>query len=149
MLTQCNAQEQSALPSAETLSAAPEVELQLLHGCVPSDATPDDDADHRRSTATEASARLEAWHGGGAWRQLCAQPWVRVLRLIATPAASVWAIYFVTLFIFPGFLSEDLASSALGSWFPVLLFLVYNASDWASRFVQAPHAWLLPLCAAR
>lgn len=59
-------------------------------------------------------------------------------------AADVWPhcaaltlVYVVTLSIFPGFLSEDVHSRALGDWYPLALMTVYNVADLAGKTVPA------------
>ncbi|KAK9832590.1 hypothetical protein WJX81_002002 [Elliptochloris bilobata] len=48
-------------------------------------------------------------------------------------AATIVLIYVVTLAIFPGVLAEDVSNSWLGSWYPVILILIYNLGDFAGK----------------
>lgn len=78
-----------------------------------------------------------------------AAEWLAVARTIRTPLAALWCVYAVTLSIFPGFLAEDVSDAALGSWYPVLLFLVFASTDCASRWLPAPRRSALIASAAR
>ncbi|KAI8463892.1 MAG: nucleoside transporter-domain-containing protein [Monoraphidium minutum] len=51
-------------------------------------------------------------------------------------------IYIITLSIFPGFLAEDVKNTALGSWYPVILFTVFNVGDMTGKLL--PHFSLAP-----
>ncbi|GBF92148.1 equilibrative nucleoside transporter [Raphidocelis subcapitata] len=55
---------------------------------------------------------------------------------------AMFFIYVVTLAIFPGFLAEDVKNAQLGSWYPVILFLVFNIGDLVGKL--APHFKLAP-----
>ena len=98
-------------------------------------------------------SRHRGSNAGAGWRhtghERRAPEWWHVLRLIAVPTASLFCVYLVTLAIFPGFLSEDVKSEALGSWYPVLLFLVFAAADCASRWLPVPPKWCLPASLTR
>mmetsp|Transcript_37257 Transcript_37257/g.88545 ORF Transcript_37257/g.88545 Transcript_37257/m.88545 type:complete len:152 (-) Transcript_37257:89-544(-) len=48
-------------------------------------------------------------------------------------AAALVLTYLVTLSIFPGFITDDVKSEALGDWLPVLLITVYNIGDLAGK----------------
>lgn len=67
---------------------------------------------------------------GGVWR-------ARWMSIIA-----MFSIYVVTLSIFPGFLAEDVKNIALGSWYPVILFIVFNIGDLVGKLT--PHFRLQP-----
>ena len=56
-----------------------------------------------------------------------------ILREIRPHAFSVACVYAVTLSIFPGVLAEDVASDALGDWYPVALIFVFNDPDVAGK----------------
>jgi equilibrative nucleoside transporter 1/2/3 len=43
--------------------------------------------------------------------------------------AALFLTYIATSSVFPGLLGEDSKSSSLGSWYPILLISLYNASD--------------------
>ncbi|XP_016487628.2 equilibrative nucleotide transporter 8-like [Nicotiana tabacum] len=58
-------------------------------------------------------------------------------RTIRWPAFGIFAIYTVTLSIFPGFLAENLESKLLKDWYPILLITVYNLSDFAGKSFTA------------
>ncbi|KAJ8562340.1 hypothetical protein K7X08_011631 [Anisodus acutangulus] len=60
-----------------------------------------------------------------------------VARTIKYPAFGVFAIYTVTLSIFPGFLAENLESKFLKDWYPILLITVYNLSDFVGKSFTA------------
>ena len=55
-------------------------------------------------------------------------------------------MYAVTLSIFPGVLAEDVASDALGDWYPVALITAFNAADVAGKAlpgrIPAAGEWL-------
>lgn len=69
--------------------------------------------------------------------------WV-MLHKLRMPATSIFLTYLVTLSIFPGFLSEDVQSQALGDWYPILLLFTFAITDYASRwFVIKDQAMLL------
>eukprot|EP01025_Chloroclados_australasicus_P061182 TRINITY_DN799_c0_g3_i6.p1 TRINITY_DN799_c0_g3~~TRINITY_DN799_c0_g3_i6.p1 ORF type:complete len:435 (+),score=37.55 TRINITY_DN799_c0_g3_i6:132-1436(+) len=57
----------------------------------------------------------------------------QVLRKIWREALTNVLIYVITLSIFPGFLTEDIESKALGSWYPVLLIFVFNIADFIGK----------------
>lgn len=40
----------------------------------------------------------------------------------------------MTLTIFPGVLAEDVHSDALGDWYIILLFLIYNIGDFVGKY---------------
>jgi hypothetical protein len=48
---------------------------------------------------------------------------------------SVFGVYVVTLAIFPGFLVEDITSSVMGDWYPILLMATFNAMDVVGKFM--------------
>jgi len=50
-------------------------------------------------------------------------------------AIDMLLIYLLTLFIFPGFLSEDTRSHSLGLWYTVVLIVMYNVWDLVGRYV--------------
>ncbi|XP_060171122.1 equilibrative nucleotide transporter 8 [Lycium barbarum] len=60
-----------------------------------------------------------------------------VARTIKYPAFGIFAIYTVTLSIFPGFLAENLESKILKDWYPILLITVYNVSDFVGKSFTA------------
>jgi Nucleoside transporter len=123
---------------AAAAPAAPDSRADALassHGREPLVAT--DSAGSKLGNGSWHSHRSGALDGAGAPAGR-APEWWRVLRLIAKPTAALFCVYLVTLAIFPGFLSEDVKSVALGSWYPVLLFLVFAAADCASRWAPAP-----------
>lgn len=74
-------------------------------------------------------------------------PWMRaragLLRIIRLPALSVATVFFATLAVFPGVLSEA-QSSSLGDWFPVLLFALFNGADTIGKALAAFRPALTP-----
>lgn len=60
-----------------------------------------------------------------------------VARLIQCPAFGVFAIYTVTLSIFPGFFAENIESNYLKDWYPILLITIYNVSDLVGKTLTA------------
>ncbi|TMW89732.1 hypothetical protein EJD97_016725 [Solanum chilense] len=60
-----------------------------------------------------------------------------VARAIKRPAFGIFAIYTVTLSIFPGFLAENLESSFLKDWYPIILITIYNVSDFVGKSLTA------------
>ncbi|KAF9624349.1 hypothetical protein IFM89_010375 [Coptis chinensis] len=50
-------------------------------------------------------------------------------KKILWPAMGIFIIYVVTLSIFPGYISENVESKALGDWYPILLITLYNFTD--------------------
>eukprot|EP00891_Asterochloris_glomerata_P003381 jgi/Astpho2/3381/Aster-x1144 len=64
-------------------------------------------------------------------------PTLRVARTIWQPLTSVFVLYACTLSLFPGVLAEDLKSSLLGSWYPVLLIFLFNVADWTGKMLPA------------
>ncbi|WIA31296.1 hypothetical protein OEZ86_002198 [Tetradesmus obliquus] len=80
--------------------------------------------------------------------------WTAVARLNWRLCVAVFVLYGCTLSIFPGFLAENVHSSLLGSWYPVLLIFTFNVTDFVGRctpdFGWLPqHTPLLLLCLAR
>jgi equilibrative nucleoside transporter 1/2/3 len=57
----------------------------------------------------------------------------------------VYAVYAVTLSIFPGVLAEDVSSAKLGSWYPLVLIACFNLFDVVGKAAPA----LAPALAAR
>lgn len=60
-----------------------------------------------------------------------------VARTIKCPAFGIFAIYTVTLSIFPGFLAENLESSVFKDWYPILLITIYNVADFVGKSFTA------------
>ncbi|KAJ9550983.1 hypothetical protein OSB04_015028 [Centaurea solstitialis] len=60
-----------------------------------------------------------------------------VARTIQWPALAVFIIYTVTLSIFPGFLAENLKSKLLKDWYPIMLIMTYNISDFVGKCLTA------------
>ena len=56
-----------------------------------------------------------------------------VLKSIWHYSAAIVLTYWVTFTLFPGSLTEDVASQALGDWYGILLITAYNLSDLAGR----------------
>ncbi|CAM6090185.1 unnamed protein product [Calypogeia fissa] len=54
-------------------------------------------------------------------------------------AAAMAITYVITLAIFPGFLTEDVTSAALGDWYPVLLIGCYNVFDLVGKSFPAKY----------
>ena len=54
----------------------------------------------------------------------------------------MYAVYAVTLSIFPGVLAEDVSSARLGSWYPVVLIACFNLFDVAGKAAPARFATL-------
>ncbi|OEL33979.1 Equilibrative nucleotide transporter 3 [Dichanthelium oligosanthes] len=50
-------------------------------------------------------------------------------------ALHVFLIYLLTLSVFPGFLSEDVGSHSLGSWYALVLIASYIAWDLIGRYL--------------
>ncbi|EPS58927.1 hypothetical protein M569_15884, partial [Genlisea aurea] len=50
-------------------------------------------------------------------------------------ALDIYAIYVLTLSIFPGFLYENTGAHQLGSWYPVVLIAMYNVFDLIGRYI--------------
>ncbi|XP_057535450.1 sugar transporter ERD6-like 15 [Amaranthus tricolor] len=48
-------------------------------------------------------------------------------------------IYVVTLSIFPGFITEDVHSTLLGDWYPILLFTSFNVFDLVGKSLTSLH----------
>ncbi|CAI5457894.1 unnamed protein product [Closterium sp. Yama58-4] len=67
------------------------------------------------------------------------QQW-EVMQQIWPYAVSLAIVYIITISIFPGFISE-LQSSALGSWYPILLISIYNVFDFFGK--MAPVVFLV------
>ena len=51
-------------------------------------------------------------------------------------------VYTITLSIFPGAISEDVVSEALGDWYPVLLITTFNVFDFLGKLLPAI-SWLV------
>lgn len=52
-------------------------------------------------------------------------------------AISVASIYVVTMAIFPGYITEDVHSTFLGDWYPVLLICIYNVADLTGKILTS------------
>ncbi|KAL2341969.1 hypothetical protein Fmac_009909 [Flemingia macrophylla] len=48
---------------------------------------------------------------------------------------DLFLIYVITLSIFPGFLYENTGTHQLGTWYPVVLIVMYNTVDFISRCI--------------
>jgi hypothetical protein len=72
-----------------------------------------------------------------------------MLHRIRVPAIGIFATYLVTLSIFPGFLSEDVQSKALGDWYPILLFAAFACADYVSRWFVVKDRDILVLSTGR
>lgn len=46
-------------------------------------------------------------------------------------------IYLVTLSIFPGYITEDVHSAALGDWYPIILITAFNVFDFIGKSLTA------------
>lgn len=64
-----------------------------------------------------------------------------IFGIIKWNASGVYIIYLVTLSIFPGYITEDVHSTALKDWYPVILIAGYNIFDLVGKSLTA--AWLL------
>ncbi|CAH1426491.1 unnamed protein product [Lactuca virosa] len=60
-----------------------------------------------------------------------------VARTIQWPAIGIFIIYTVTLSIFPGFLAENIESTLLKDWYPIILITIYNISDFLGKSCTA------------
>ncbi|KAL4585135.1 hypothetical protein LXL04_009750 [Taraxacum kok-saghyz] len=58
-----------------------------------------------------------------------------LLRQNIDYAMDMFLIYLLTLFIFPGFLSEDTGSHSLGSWYVLVIIAMYNVWDLVGRYI--------------
>jgi hypothetical protein len=74
---------------------------------------------------------------------------VRLVWDMRSPALAAFFTYVVTLSIFPGFLSEDVTSKALGDWYPLLLFLTFSVNDYLSRGFSLRGEHMVPLSILR
>jgi hypothetical protein len=110
--------------------------------CINSDELPEG---HLAAACSHAPAGV----GGGAPAPSLWSLWLAALLCIWQPLVAIFAVYAVTLAIFPGFLSEDVHSAALGSWYPVLLFLVFNVADCTARYVPVATQYCLAGSLAR
>ncbi|KAJ7530633.1 hypothetical protein O6H91_14G011700 [Diphasiastrum complanatum] len=63
--------------------------------------------------------------------------YLHVFKQIQALAIALASIYVVTLSIFPGFITEDVHSTALGDWYPILLIAAYNFSDFVGKMLTA------------
>ncbi|KAI5448166.1 hypothetical protein KIW84_015547 [Lathyrus oleraceus] len=50
-------------------------------------------------------------------------------------AADLFLIYVITLSIFPGFLYENTGEHQLGTWYPIVLIVMYNVLDLIARYI--------------
>ncbi|CAL5183352.1 unnamed protein product [Lathyrus oleraceus] len=50
-------------------------------------------------------------------------------------AADLFLIYLITLSIFPGFLYENTGEHQLGTWYPIVLIVMYNVLDLIARYI--------------
>jgi hypothetical protein len=75
----------------------------------------------------------EGGGGGAAWRSTL---W-SVVGTVKWHGAGVVLIYGVTLSIFPGFITEDVDSEALGDWYPILLITACNVFDLVGKALPA------------
>lgn len=70
---------------------------------------------------------------GTAWRASLRD----VLSRIKWHGFGIFMIYVVTLSIFPGFITEDVHSDALGDWYPIALITAYNVFDLVGKAMPA------------
>jgi solute carrier family 29 (equilibrative nucleoside transporter), member 1/2/3 len=88
---------------------------------------------HYKDIKRRAAQKAEAVGGGAAWRSTL---W-SVVGTVKWHGAGVVLIYGVTLSIFPGFITEDVDSEALGDWYPILLITAYNVFDLVGKALPA------------
>jgi equilibrative nucleoside transporter 1/2/3 len=111
----------------------------------------DEEADEtRRALAPGGPSSSSGVGGGGAGgnrssRGVGVREARDVLRRAWPQAVSVYAVYAVTLSIFPGVLAEDVSSAKLGSWYPLVLIACFNLFDVVGKAAPA----LAPALAAR
>ena len=118
-----------------------------------------------RAAADEASGPAEHVPASSSHELRLAgkEEWAHLRRLHAPHLGlpyflSIFLVYVVTLAIFPGFLAEDVASPALGDWYPVLLIAIFNVGDLRGKAAPAfapgrvaavPPTWLLGAVVSR
>lgn len=106
--------------------------------------------------ALKAQAEQEEREGkdsaltGAAWRSTL---W-RIVGRIKWFGLGVFLIYAVTLSIFPGYLTQDVHSPALGDWYAIILITAYNVFDLVGKCLPALYmlqseATAIAGCAAR
>ncbi|XP_073276204.1 equilibrative nucleotide transporter 8-like [Primulina huaijiensis] len=64
---------------------------------------------------------------------LSSPKFLQTIAKIRWPSFGIFMIYTVTLSIFPGFLAENLGSTTLRDWYPVMLIATYNLSDFVGK----------------
>jgi len=117
---------------------------RLVHGSrlyrhyadAPGDSAKETPIKSGRSTITDKLIQAEDAHKGVS---TCG-----VLRHIWACAVAVAGIYVVTLAIFPGAVTEDVHSEALGSWYPILLITLFNVGDVLGKATPG-QSFLLPV----
>ncbi|KAI8565620.1 hypothetical protein RHMOL_Rhmol03G0273900 [Rhododendron molle] len=62
-----------------------------------------------------------------------------VARKIQWPAFGIFAVYTVTLSIFPGFMAENIKSTICKDWYPVILITIYNVFDLVGKCLTAAY----------
>lgn len=70
---------------------------------------------------------------GPAWRSTL---W-SIVGTVKWYGIGVALIYAVTLSIFPGYITEDVHSEALGDWYPIILITAYNVFDLVGKALPA------------
>ncbi|KAF5776963.1 putative equilibrative nucleoside transporter, MFS transporter superfamily [Helianthus annuus] len=61
----------------------------------------------------------------------------QVVKKIRYLVIAVFAIYLVSLSIFPGYLSENVASTYFKDWYPILLITTFNVGDFVGKCLTA------------
>ncbi|KAF5776964.1 putative equilibrative nucleoside transporter, MFS transporter superfamily [Helianthus annuus] len=61
----------------------------------------------------------------------------QVVKKIRYLVTAVFAIYLVSLSIFPGYLSENVASTYFKDWYPILLITTFNVGDFVGKCLTA------------
>jgi hypothetical protein len=130
-------------PSASVKGHSPSASVK---GCSAS-ARGRSPASHSAIVPDQLEAMFLLNDGGGSTTQASSEP--PVWRLVRGPALSMFMIYTITLAIFPGFLSEDVASAQLGSWYPIWLFFAFGLADCCSRWSSIPSKVLESMALAR
>ncbi|KAJ0488601.1 putative equilibrative nucleoside transporter [Helianthus annuus] len=57
----------------------------------------------------------------------------QIVKKIWYLVTAVFAIYLVSLSIFPGYLSENVASTYFKDWYPILLITTFNVGDFVGK----------------
>ncbi|XP_021742359.1 equilibrative nucleotide transporter 1-like [Chenopodium quinoa] len=81
--------------------------------------------------------KLQAVNEANKEKDSLSGPVWEIMGRIKWHGIGIIVIYVVTLSIFPGFITEDVHSTLLGDWYPILLITAYNVFDLVGKAITS------------